>query len=162
MGGQQMDLKRLVQFGLLGNSDLEQYAILLVRVSLGLFFAISGANKLFTAGGMKPVYDTLVKAKVPFPDLMAYFVSGVEFAGGSLLIVGFLSSPACVALLIDMAVATLTSAVSTMPKGLSPLNWLDDFLYLPEVLYVLFFFWLICSGPGKFSVDYWLAGKLLR
>jgi putative oxidoreductase len=49
-----------------------------------------------------------------------------------------------------------------MPKGLSPLNWLDDFLYLPEVLYVLFFIWLLCSGPGKFSVDYWLAGKLLR
>ena len=47
-----------------------------------------------------------------------------------------------------------------MPKGLSPLNWLDDFLYLPEVLYMLFFIWLICSGPGKFSVDYWLAGKL--
>jgi putative oxidoreductase len=47
-----------------------------------------------------------------------------------------------------------------MPKGLSPLNWLDDFFYLPEVLYVLFFIWLICAGPGKFSVDYWLAGKL--
>ena len=55
-----------------------------------------------------------------------------------------------------------TAAISTMPKGLSPLNWLDDFLYLPEVLYVLFFVWLICSGPGKFSVDYWLAGQLLR
>jgi putative oxidoreductase len=26
---------------------------------------------------------------------------------------------------------------------------------------VLFFIWLICSGPGKFSIDYWLAGKLL-
>jgi len=49
-----------------------------------------------------------------------------------------------------------------MPKRLSPLNWLDEFLYLPEVLYVLFFIGLICSGPGKFSVDYWLAGKLLR
>ena len=155
-----MDLKQLVQFALLGNSDLEQYAVLLVRVSLGLFFAISGANKLFLAGGTKPVYDTLVQAKVPFPHLMAYFVSGVEFAGGSLLTVGLLSSPACVALLIDMAVATLTSALSTMPKRLSPLNWLDDFLYLPEVLYVLFFIWLLCSGPGKFSVDYWLAGKL--
>ena len=46
-----MDWKRLVQFALLGSSDLEQYAILLVRVSLGLFFAISGANKLFVAGG---------------------------------------------------------------------------------------------------------------
>ena len=157
-----MNWKRLVQFALLGSSDLQQYAILLVRVSLGLFFTISGTNKLFVAGGTKPVYETLVKAKVPFPHLMAYFVSSVEFVGGSVPTVGFLSSPACVALLIDMIVATLTTTLSAMPKGLAPLNWLDDFLYLPEVLYVLFFIWLLCSGPGKFSVDYWLAGKLLR
>ncbi len=156
-----MDWKRLIQFALLGSGDWEQYAILLVRVSIGLFFAISGGNKLFVAGGTKPVYDTLVKAKIPFPHQMAYFVSGVEFICGSLMTVGFLSSPSCVALLIDMVVATLTTAVFTLPKGLSPLSWLDDFLYLPEVLYVLFFVWLICSGPGKFSVDYWLAGKLL-
>ena len=84
-----MDWKQLVQFALLGSSDLEQYAILLVRISLGLFFAISGANKLFVAGGTKPVYETLVTAKVPFPHLMTYFVSGVEFVGGSLLAVGF-------------------------------------------------------------------------
>jgi putative oxidoreductase len=79
-----------------------------------------------------------------------------------LVAVGLLSSVACFALLIDMSVAVLTSALSTLPKGLSPLSWLDDFLYLPEVLYVLSFIWLICSGPGKFSVDYWLAGKLLK
>jgi putative oxidoreductase len=157
-----MDWKRLAQFALPGSNDLEQYAILLVRVSLGLFFAISGANKLFVASGTKTMYETLVKAKVPFPYQMAYLVSGVEFVGGLLLTVGFLSSLACVALLIDMTVAVLTNTLSTMPKGLSPLNWLDDFLYLPEVLYVLLFIWLICSGPGKFSVDYWLAGKLLR
>ena len=155
-----MDWKRLIRFALLGSSDLEQYAILLVRVSIGLFFAISGANKLFVAGGMKAIYDTLVKAKVPFPHQTACFVAGVEFIGGSLVAVGFLSSPACVALLIDMIVATLTNAISTLPKGLSPVNWLDDFFYLPEVLYVLFFIWLICSGPGKFSVDNWLAGRL--
>jgi putative oxidoreductase len=141
---------------------LEQYAILLVRVSIGLFFAISGGNKLFVAGGTKPVYETLVKAGAPFPHQTAYFVAGVEFVAGSLLAVGFLSSAAGVALLIDMAVATLTSAISTLPKGLSPLSWLDDFLYLPEVLYVLFFIWLLSSGPGKFSADYWLVGKLLR
>ena len=156
-----MDWKRLVQFALLGSSDLEQYAILLVRVSIGLFFAISGANKLFVAGGTKPVYETLVKAKIPFPRQTAYFVAGVEFVCGSLLTVGFLSSVASVALLIDMTVATLTEAISTVPKGVSGLNWLDDFLYLPEVLYVLFFAWLICSGPGKFSVDNWLSGQLL-
>jgi putative oxidoreductase len=160
MEGQEMDWKWLIQFALQGSSDLEQYATLLVRVSIGLFFAISGANKLFVAGGTKPVYDTLVKAKVPFPRQTAYFVATVEFVCGSLVTVGFLSSPACVALMIDMIVATLTSSLSTLPKGLSPLNWLDDFLYLPEVLYVLFFIWLICSGPGRFSVDCWLAGKL--
>jgi putative oxidoreductase len=93
---------------------------------------------------------------------MTYFVSGVEFVGGFLLIAGFLSSPVCVALSIDMLVAILTTSLSAIAKGLSPLNWLDDFLYLPEVLYVLFFIWLICSGPGKFSVDYWLAGKFGR
>jgi hypothetical protein len=49
MEGQEVDWKRLVQFALLGSSDLEQHAILLVRVSLGLFFAISGANRLFIA-----------------------------------------------------------------------------------------------------------------
>ena len=37
MEGQEVDRKRLVQFALLGSSDLEQYAILLVRVSHGLF-----------------------------------------------------------------------------------------------------------------------------
>ena len=157
-----MDWKRLIQFALLGSSDLEQYAILLVRVSIGLFFVISGANKLFVAGGVKPVYETLVQSKVPFPHQMAYFVSGVEFVGGSLLTVGFLSSVAGVALLVDMLAAILTSKLSAIPKGLSPLHWLDDFLYVPEVLYVLFFILLISSGPGKFSVDYWLAGKLRR
>ena len=155
-----MDWKRLVQFVLLGSSDLEQYAMLLVRLSLGLFFAISGANKLFVANRTQTMYETLVKARVLFPHPMTYFVSGVEFVCGFLLTVGFLSSLACVALLLDMLVAILTTKFSAIPEGLSPLNWLDDFLYFPEVLYVLLLIWLICSGPGKFSVDNWLAGKL--
>ena len=155
-----MDWKRLVEFTLQGSGNLEQYAILLVRISIGLFFAISGANKLFSAGGIKPVYDTLVASKVPFPRQTAYFVATVEFVCGSLVTLGFLSSPASAALLIDMIVAILTNTLATVPKGLSRLNWLDDVLYLPEVLYVLFFMWLACSGPGKFSVDHWLAGKL--
>ena len=155
-----MDWRRLIQFALLGSRDWEQYAILLVRVALGLFFAISGGNKLFVASSTNTMYKTLVEAKVPFPHVMTYFVAGVEFVGGSLLTVGFLSSLACAALLVDMLVAILTTKLSAMPKGLSPLNWLDDFLYLPEVLYVLLSIWLIFSGPGKFSVDRWLAGNL--
>ncbi|HEX4006368.1 MAG TPA: DoxX family protein [Acidobacteriaceae bacterium] len=156
-----MDWKRLAEFALLGNISAEQYAILLVRLSIGLFFAISGARKLFVSGGTQLMYDTLLMARVPFPRLMTYFVSSIEFVGGLLVAVGFLSTVACLALLVDMVIAILTSKLTAMPKGLSPLKWLDDFFYLPEALYVLFFFWLICSGPGEFSVDYWLAGKLL-
>lgn len=99
-----MDWKRLVQFALLGSSDLEQYAILLVRVSLGLFFAISGANKLFVGGSAQTV---------PFPHLMTYFVSGVEFVGGSLLTVWFLSSLACVAFIGRYACLLTGSPISS-------------------------------------------------
>src|SRR5271166_4525029 len=50
---EKLDWKRLVQFALRGSSVLEQYAILLVRVAMGLFFAISGEKKFFVAGGTK-------------------------------------------------------------------------------------------------------------
>jgi putative oxidoreductase len=115
-----MDWKRLVQFALLGRNDLGQDAILLVRASLGLFFAISGADKLFVAGSAQTMYEALVEAKVPFPHGKTYFVSGVEFVGGFLLTVGFLSSPACVALSVDMLAAILTGNLSAVPEGISP------------------------------------------
>ena len=157
-----MDWKRLAQFVLLGSVHSEQCAILLVRVSIGLFFAISGARKLFVAGSRQTMYETLARAKVPFPNLMTYFVSSVEFVGGSLVAAGLLSSLASVALLVDMVVAILTTKLSAMPKNVSPLGWVDNLLYLPEVLYVLILFWMICSGPGKLSVDYWLAEQLQK
>jgi len=157
-----MEWERLIRFGLLGNANLEPYAILLVRVALGLFFAVSGGNKLFVASRTQAMYATLIEAKVPLPRLMTYLVSAIEFVGGCLLIVGLLSNLFSLALLADMLVAILSTSLAAMPKGLSPLNWLDDFLYLPEPLYVLLFVWLICSGPGKFSVDYVFADRWLR
>jgi putative oxidoreductase len=157
-----MEWERLIRFGLLGDANLESYAILLVRVALGLFFVISGGNKLFVASRTKVMYETLVAAKIPFPHAMTYFVSAAELVCGCLLVVGFLSSLACFALLVDMLVAILATHLAGNPKGLSPLNWVDDFLYFPEVLYALFFVWLICSGPGKFSLDYLIATRLVR
>jgi hypothetical protein len=44
------------------------------------------------------------------------------------------------------------------------LAFLDDFLYLPEVLHVIILFWLLFSGPGPYSVDSTMArqGGLAR
>ena len=60
-----MDWKGLVQFALMGNANLEQYAILLVPVSIGLFLAISGANKLFFGGGTKAEQQSIVNCRGP-------------------------------------------------------------------------------------------------
>jgi len=30
-------------------------------------------------------------------------------------------------------------------------------LYLPEITYIIIFLWLISSGPGRLSVDHWIA-----
>ena len=112
---------------LLGRRSWEQFSIVLARVSLGVFFAISGANKLFIAGHTRQMYQTLVGARIPFPHFMTYFVSSVEFVGGCLLVVGFLSSLCCVALIFQMAVAIATVQLATIPTELAFLNWLDDF-----------------------------------
>ena len=76
-----MDWKQLARLVLVGG-NFESYAILLVRVLLGLFFAISGGYKLFVSSRTEVMFKTLVEAKVPFPRLTTYFVSSVELIGG--------------------------------------------------------------------------------
>ena len=150
----------LIRSVLLGNRSWEQFPILLARVSLGIFFAISGGNKLFVASHTRQMYETLAGAGIPFPHFMTYFVSSVDFIGGCLLIIGLLSSLCSAALIIDMIVAITTVQLATISKGLSFLDWLDDFLYLPETLYIILFICLICSGPGRVSVDDRIARAL--
>jgi putative oxidoreductase len=151
-----MDLPEFIRSLLIGNRSWEQFSILLARISLGLFFAISGGKKLFVASRTRQMYETLAGAGIPFPHVMTYFVSSVEFAGGCLLAIGLLSSLCSAALIIQMIVAIITVRLVSIPAGASLLDWLDDFLYLPETLYIIILIWLICSGPGRFSADNWL------
>ena len=152
-----MKADALMHFILSGNRSLEELAVLLARISLGVFFAISGGNKLLVASQYKLMYETIVGAGIPFPNVMTYFVSSVEFVCGCLLTIGLLSTLCCVALIIDMIVAITTVQLATITKALSFIDWLDDFLYLPEVMYIIIFFWLISSGPGRLSIDHWIA-----
>ena len=94
-----MDWKQLVQFALQGSSGLEQYAILLVRVSIGIFFAISGGNKLLLTGGTKPVYETLVKAKAPVSPVDGLFRVGCRVRWWILADRGVSFEPACAGLI---------------------------------------------------------------
>jgi putative oxidoreductase len=150
----------LIRSMLLGNRWWEPFGILLARVSLGVFFAISGGNKLFVPSRTRQMYETLAGAGIPSPHFMTYFVSSVEFISGCLLVIGLLTSLCCAALIIQMIVAIVTVQIATIPAGLSFLNWLDDLLYLPEAMYIIILIWLICSGPGTISVDRRIARSL--
>ena len=151
---------RLIALILQGNRKWEWLAILMARVSLGLFFAISGGNKLFVQRHRDGLLETMIDAGIPFPEFTAVFLSLVEFFGGLLLTIGLLPAFCAIALMISIIVAILTVEIYKIPQGLSFLDWLDSFLFLPQVLYVLLFIWLVLSGPGPVSMDYLLARKL--
>jgi putative oxidoreductase len=83
-----MKADALMRFILLGNRSLEEFTVLLARISLGVFFAISGGTKLLVTSQYKLMYETVVGAGIPFPNVMTYFVSSAECVCGCLLIIG--------------------------------------------------------------------------
>ena len=127
--------------------------ILIARLAVGLLFFLSGRGKLFVPERREQMRETLVAAHVPFPELNALFVSTVEFVFGLLLIFGAITPLACAMLSGVMIVAIATTAIRNI-KATSPLGWLSEFFYLPEVLCLVLLIWLFFSGPGAFSVDH--------
>ncbi len=151
----------LMKIILTGERNWEWLPILVARVSLGLFFAVSGYNKLFVPEKHADLIQLMVDIGMPFPEFTALFLACVEFFGGLMLMVGFLSSIICIALSIAMIVAIATVEIEhVIPKGIGPLDWMSWFLYLPQVMYIILFVWLITTGPGRLSLDHWLANKL--
>ena len=130
----------------------EWLGILLARLSVGLLFFLSGRSKLFIPQRREQIRQQLIEARVPFPEFNAVFVSAVEFVCGVLLVLGALTPLACALLACVMIMAITTTAIRNV-KASSPLNWLSEFLYLPEVLYLVILIWLFFSGPGWLSVD---------
>jgi putative oxidoreductase len=132
--------------------------ILLARLTIGSAFLLSGRGKLFVPERREQMRQTLHDAHVPLPELNALFVSTVEFVCGLLLVAGAATPLVCVMLSGTMIVAIATTAVRKI-ESLSPLGWLSEFLYLPEVLYLVILVWLLLSGPGWFSVDHLILSK---
>jgi putative oxidoreductase len=133
--------------------SFEWVAIVLARIAVGLVFSLSGRGKLFVPERRDQMRQTLIKARVPFPNLNAVFVSTVEFVCGLLLVIGALTPLASAMLGCVTIVAIMTSAIRNI-KASCPLGWLAGFLYLPEVLYLVILIWLFLSGPGWLSVDH--------
>ena len=151
----------LIKMVLTGCRGMEWLPIFVARFSLGLFFAVSGYYKLFDAAKHEHLIQLMAKIGMPFPDIMALFLGSTEFFGGLFLMVGLLSTFCAIALTIAMIVAIVTVEIhEIIPKGIGFFEWMSWFLYLPQVMYVILFGWLMTTGPGRISIDHVLANKL--
>ncbi len=133
--------------------------ILIARLTVGLLFLLSGRGKLFVPARGRQMRQTLIEAHVPFPEFNAMFVSAVEFACGLLLILGALTPLACAMLGCVVIVGLVGIAIPNM-KASALLDWLAEFLYLPEVLYLVILIWLFFSGAGWLSVDHLVLSEI--
>ena len=86
---------------------------------------------------------------IPAPEILTPFVSGVEFVGGLLLLLGLLTRFTAVPLMIVMVVAIISAKASDIDS-------LETFLGFEEVSYFVMFAWLAIAGPGPVSVDHFI------
>ncbi len=136
---------------------LECIPVLLVRIVLGIMFAQGGYPKLFTNHAGIVSYFT--ELRIPFPALNAWFIAGLEFFGGMLLVVGLGTRVVAALLASTMLVATVTAVVPGKVKSGEYTNLTDAF-FIPEVLALLMLVWLVFSGPRTISLDHLLKKKL--
>lgn len=143
-----------VSFLLNGGANLDA-ALLLNRLSIGLFFVLSGYHKLFNAQRHAAIVAELSRLKVPFLPFNQWWVPSVEFFGGLGFMVGLLAVPAAFGLLVICAVASCLNGPSIVRsyKPLDKADAVDDVLYLPEVIYLVCLLIVVLAGPGAYSLD---------
>jgi len=122
---------------------------LALRLVFGYFWAETGWAKLHNLDGFTARF---VDWGIPLPAFSATLSAGVEFVGGVLLMLGLLTRLTAAAMAFNMVVAIAFVAIKNV-------GGIDEFVELDEVLYVLVFFWLLMAGPGKASLDVWLARR---
>ena len=145
-------LLALFQFGL--GPAPGSLALLLNRILLGLFFAISGFHKLFNKGRHAQLIATLRSSHIPLVGFNQWWVPAVEFLGGIALVSGILAPLAAVALAVECLVAVATDGWKRIPayRPIDKADWLDDLLYLPEMLAIAALLVVVGLGPGVLTV----------
>jgi putative oxidoreductase len=127
-------------------AHLRWLAPLFARITVGWVFLWSGWGKLHA---LPQVTENFIGWGIPHPQVLAPFVSGVEFFGGLFLLLGLLTRVSAGALGVTMVVA-IRSAKWADVDSLETLLGFDEFEYLA------LFLWLAIAGAGPVSLDHWL------
>jgi putative oxidoreductase len=118
--------------------------LLLVRISMGWGFFLTGKGKLLNLDRTTRFFDSL---ELPLPKFQAILAGSTEMAGGLLLIAGLGTRLISVPLAFTMVVAYLTAHRDEAFASLSDFTDQAPFPFLMAALVTLAF------GAGKFSVD---------
>ena len=126
---------------------LHPLGLLVLRLALGAVMIAHGYQKIF--GGMPQFMQMLQHMGIP--AWMGYLTVAAEFGGGILLVAGFLTRLAALAIFIDMVVAIIKVHLH---NGLFSKSGGFEF---PMVCAAIAFS-LIWSGAGPIAID-WLWGS---
>lgn len=131
-------------------------ALAIVRIVIGVFFAISGFHKLFNPARHATLVKTLEELNIPFIKFNQWWVPGVEFVAGIAVAVGVFTVPSALMLGAICLVALCTDGIKRV-KSWKPINkadFVDSVLYLPEVLLGVLALVVILAGPDRYTVDF--------
>lgn len=127
------------------NKHLLSFAVLSLRIMTGLILFVAGAGKAagwFDGMGMSTTVS-MFKSNMNISAGLAYLSTYAEFIGGFLLMAGFLTRPAALALTINMVVATVI---------VGPKNFFMGGAAFPCLLAVTSFA-ILLTGPMRYSID---------
>ncbi len=122
--------------------------IILVRLIVGLVFLTEGIQKFL----FPETLGTARFEKIGFSDpaFWAAFTGTFEILCGTLVLIGLLTKPACIPLLIVMITAFVTTK---WPLLVSKGFWAFSHEYRTDFAMTLLLIFLLLTGAGKFSYD---------
>ena len=116
---------------------------LIMRLIVGYTFMLSGWGKL---NNLPQITQNFTEWGILFPKIMTPFVSGVEFFGGIMLILGLFTR-------IPAAMLAFTMLVAIKSAKWEAVESLEALLGFEEATYFGAFLWLAIAGPGAASLD---------
>jgi putative oxidoreductase len=136
------------------NTDGEA-ATMLIRLMVGLVFLSEGIQKfLFPAVRGAGRFEGI---GLPAPEFLGSFVGGFEILCGALILIGLITRPAVIPIMIIMLVAISTTKVAVFQgKGF----WEMMHAARTDWSMLLGSIFLLMKGAGAFSVDRVLMKKL--
>ena len=116
---------------------------LIMRLVVGYTFMLAGLGKL---NNLAQVTENFIGWGIPFAKILTPFVSGVEFFGGAMLILGLFTR-------IPAAMLAVVMVVAIKSAKWGDVDSLETLLVFEKAAYFAGCTWLAIAGPGTASLD---------